>query len=567
MNAAPLRRRAPWVLTLLLAAPWAFGSAERFPDLHSGERALRLLRETENLGPLRKRAAEIGSAEIRLERERTARLKAAGRSTSATNPSWVSIGPTYRTIAGGTPDNAGDNSGLAAGIAVNPTDPKTLWLASAGGGIWKTSNGGTTWRPVTDLLGPTPTGAIAVSPSNPNRVDAGTRCGHSPSSYPPAPGVGVLISNDGGETGRVGAAGTGPGNIFFELSVDPANPDIVLAASDAGVQRSMDGGDTWKQIVAVPAYSLSRASADPKVLFAGTWNPPASGSLVSRVPGSIGKSTDGGATFVEKAAGLPGDPTSRARPEVAVAPSDPSRVYALFSDTSNLQIDMVASTDGGDSWTPLNLKTKKVDILSTQGNYFSDMAVDPSNPNVVYAGGLDLWKATDGGGTWARIPRWQGIGFGSPYVHADQHAIVFASDGSILFSTDGGLYRTTNGGQSFMSLNRGLVTMQFYNICTTPVTPDLVMAGAQDNGTSFRVQGTEYRAVIDGDGFSCLAHPTNPQILHGTVYLEYVVRSTDGGATWNDAYSGITDAGDETNGWFPTILRRHPVNADWIYTS
>ncbi len=567
MNAASLRRRVPWVLTLLLAAPGAFGSAERFPDLHSGERALRLLLETENLGPLRKRAAEIGSAEIRLERERTARLKAAGRSTTATNPSWVSIGPTYRTIAGGTPDNAGDNSGLAAGIAIHPTDPKTLWLASAGGGIWKTSNGGTTWRPVTDLLGPTPTGAIAVSPSNPSRVYAGTGCGDSSSSYQSASGFGVLISNDGGETWRVGAAGTGPGNTFFELSVDPANPDVVLAASDAGVQRSTDGGDTWKQVIAVPAYSLSRASADPKVLFAGTWNPPASGSLVSRVPGSIWKSTDGGATFVEKAAGLPGDPTSRARPEVAVAPSDPSRVYALFSDTSNLQIDMVASTDGGDSWMPLNLKTKKVDILSTQGNYFSDMAVDPSNPNVVYAGGLDLWKTTDGGGTWTRISRWQGIGFGSPYVHADQHAIVFASDGSILFSTDGGLYRTTNGGQSFMSLNRGLVTMQFYNICTTPVTPDLVMGGAQDNGTSFRVQGTEYRAVIDGDGFSCLAHPTNPQILHGTVYLEYVVRSTDGGATWNDAYSGITDAGDETNGWFPTILRRHPVNADWIYTS
>lgn len=566
MNAAPYCRRAPWVLTLLLAAQGAFGSAERFPDLHSGERALRLLLETENLGPLRKRAAEIGSAEIRLERQRTARLKAAGRSTASANPSWISIGPTYRTIAGGTPDNAGDNSGLAAGIAVHPTDPKILWLASAGGGIWKTSDGGATWRPVTDSLGPTPTGAIAVSSSNPSRVYAGTGCGDASSSYQSASGFGVLISNDGGETWRVGSAGTGPGNTFFELNVDPANPDIVLAASDAGVQRSTDGGDTWKQVVAVPAYSLSRASADPKVLFAGTWNPPASGSLVSRVSGSVWKSTDGGATFVEKAVGLPGDPTSRARPEVAVAPSDPSRVYALFSDTSNKQIDIAASTDGGDSWAPLNLAQKNVDILGTQGNFFSDMAVDPSNPNVVYAGGLDLWKTTDGGATWSRISRWQGIGFGS-YVHADQHAIVFANDGSIYFSTDGGLYRTTNGGQPFTSLNRGLVTMQFYNICTTPVTPELVMGGAQDNGTSLRVQGTEYREVAGGDGFACLAHPANPQILHATAYLEYVVRSTDGGATWNNAYSGITDAGNDATGWFPTILRRHPVNADWIYTS
>ena len=572
MVVTPFRSRAfrpaPLLLVLLLAAPGAAGAEPgSFPDLHSGERALRLLLETEDLGPLRKRAAAIGGAEIRRERERTALLKAAGRSTAATNPTWVSIGPSFRAITRGTAENGGDNSGLAAGIAVHPNDPRTLWVASAGGGIWKTSDGGTTWRPVTDTLGPTPTGAIAVSRSNPSRVYAGTGCGDSSSSYQSASGFGVLISNDGGESWRISAAGTGPGKVFFELSVDPANPDVVVAASDAGVQRSTDGGDTWKQVVAVPAYSLSRAAADPKVLFAGTWKVPSAGSLVSQVPGSVWRSTDGGATFVEKGAGLPGAASSRARPEVAVAPSDPSRVYALFSDTSNLQVDMAASTDGGDSWTPLNLAAKKVNILSTQGNYFSDMAVDPSDPNVVYAGGLDLWKTIDGGATWTQLSRWQGVGYGFPYVHADQHAIAFASDGSAYFSTDGGLYRTTNGGQSFTSLNRGLVTMQFYNICTTPVTPDLVLGGAQDNGTSLRVQGSEYREVIGGDGFGCLAHPTNPLVLHGSVYLEYVVRSTDGGVTWKDSYSGLTDAGDETNGWFPTILRRHPVHADWIYTS
>ena len=562
----PSRFLPPVLLAVVLAAPPALAQRS-YPDLHSGERALRMLLETEDLGPLRKRAAEIGGAEVRKERERTARLKAAGRSTAASNPTWVSIGPTYRAIDRGNASNAGDNSGLAAGIAVHPADPKTIWVASAGGGIWKTSDGGATWRPVTDTLGPTPTGAIAVSRSNPNRVYAGTGCGDSSSSYQSASGFGVLVSNDGGESWTVSPAGTGPGTVFFELSVDPASPDVVVAASDAGVQRSTDGGSSWKQVVAVPAYSLSRASSDPKVLFAGTWKAPLAGSLVSQLPGSIWKSTDGGATWVEKAAGLPGSASFRARPEVAVAPSDPSRVYALFSDTSNRQIDMVASTDGGESWTSLNLSSKNVDILSVQGNYFTDMAVDPSNPNVVYAGGLDLWKSSDGGATWARISRWQQVGLSAPYVHADQHAIAFAPDGSIVFSTDGGLYRTTNGGLSFTSLNRGLVTMQFYKICTTPAAPDLVMGGAQDNGTSLRVQGSEYREVVSGDGFSCLAHPTNPQILHGTVYLEYVVRSTDGGTTWRDATNGLTDAGDETNGWFPTILIRHPVQPDWIYTS
>ena len=562
----PLRSSLLALLLGTLGASGLQAADGKFPDIHSGEKALRLLLETGDLGPLRKRAAEIGSRELQKERQEALKAKAAGGRANADAGSWVSIGPSYRTITGGGPSNDGDNSGLAAGIAVHPTDPKTIWLATSGGGVWKTTDGGMNWRPTTETLGPLPTGAIAVSRSNPNRVYVGTGCGDSSSSYQSLSGFGVLISSDGGESWRISPAGAAPGGVFYELSVDPANPDAVLAATDKGVQRSTDGGDSWRTVVGVPAYSLSRASADPKVVFAGTWSPPQSGSTVSAVPGSVWKSTDGGATFVEKASGLPEPVSTRARPEVAVAPSDPSRVYALFSDTSNLQIDMVASTDGGESWTPLGLGGKRVDILGSQGNYFSDMAVDPGNPNVVYAGGLDRWKTSDGGTSWTKISRWQGLS-AAPYVHADQHATAFGADGALYFTTDGGIYKSTDGGLSFTSLNRGLVSFQFYKICQTPASPDLILGGAQDNGTSMRVQGSEFREVVGGDGFGCLAHPTNPQILHASVYLEYIVRSIDGGVTWRDAYTGITDAGDDSLGWFPTILVRHPISFDTLYTS
>ena len=252
-------------------------------------------------------------------------------------------------------------------------------------------------------------GAVAVAPSDPKRVYAGTGCADASSyilgvprwSYSVKVGVGVLISADGGDTWRISK--TSPAGMFWDLLVAPDDPNVLLAATDQGIQRSVDGGDTWTAVLqsdeAPWATCLSRSTATPSVVFAGTWG--------KGLPGSVWKSVDGGVTWKEAASGLPGDATTRTRVEVAVAPSDASRVYAIVSG-DRYQIDAARSSDGGKTWTPLDLDGKGVDFVGKQGNFAIVLSVDPKKPDVVYAGGLDSWKSSDGGATWVLQSDWTG---------------------------------------------------------------------------------------------------------------------------------------------------------------
>lgn len=555
------------VSLLAISAPLPSRAAERDKedlDLRSGDRGLIEILGTSDLGPVRKRAADIGSRVIREERSRVQTMKKAGLSPKALGPVWSSLGPDYRPIANGTPSNGGDNSGLASQLAIHPADGNTIWLATSGGGVWKTTDGGQTWKPTMDDLGQLPIGAVAVSKSNPLRLYAGS--GNADTSSTPtqnASGIGILISDDGGESWRVSPAGVDPGTKFYDIDVDPRNPDIVLAGSEKGLYRTTNGGTSWVQLLPRQTASIAWSPSNPGIVYAGTWSDDAPVS-----PGTVWKSTDGGVSFSEKSTGLPGTSSTRGRPEIAVAPTDANRVYVLLTKAaSGEQLDMAKSTDGGESWTALDTLAKGADILYAQGDTMTCVAVDPKNPDVVYAGGLDAWKTTDAGQTWNRISRWQGVTGSLPYVHADQHHMVFSSDGSAFYiATDGGLYKTTDGGATFSSLNRGLVTMQFYTVCQSATDLNLVLTGAQDNGTSMRTEGATWREVYGGDGFGCVVHPTNPQLILASYYYENVVKSINGGTSFRRATTGLFDADSGSTATFNTIIKRHPSNPDWVYT-
>ncbi len=554
-------------LTAIPAVRAEENDQQLFPDPHSGESTLHRIYGTTNLGPVRKRAFEVGTLEKRKEKQKLDAIKAKKLPATASGPAWSLVGPTFRPNKNYTDTNASADSGMIANMALHPTDPNTIYVAAAGGGVWKTTDGGATWASLFDNQLILPVGAVAVAPSAPNRVYAGSGCGDESSYFQNFPGFGLAISSDAGATWR--QSRTSPGNKFSELMVDPDNPDVILAATDRGVQRSTDGGDTWTASLPgnpIAARSLSRAN-NKLVVFAGTW---AEGTA-----GSIWKSTDGGATFAEKATGLPGTATTRARGEVSVAPSDVNRVYALFSGADNKTLDMIRSTDGGETWTALNIMTKNppVEILGTQGNAFADLAVDPTNPQIVYAGGLDLWKSEDGGDNWKRISNWFGPTPEIAYVHADHHSINFGAAGAIYFTADGGIFRSNDGGKTYAQLNRGLATMQYYYMAQTAANRDLVIAGAQDNGTSLRRQGTEFvEPGIGGDGFGCYIHATNPLIMIGSAQNNSIARSTDGGANFasSETNYGLSDgnasANDTGGSRFATGIRAHPTQADTVYS-
>lgn len=540
---------------------------DRAEDIRSGERGLKDLLGTEELGTLRRRALEVGRQERVVERLRARSLAKARPGVSAAL-TWRALGPVIRESDGGT-ELSGFDSGLIADLAIHPTDPRTLWAAVGGGGVWKTTNGGETWVPLTDDLGPLPVGAIAVATSAPNRLYAGTGNADTSSGTQNASGFGVITSEDGGATWKIPAAGTTPGTVFYHLRVDPRNALVVLAASDRGVWRSTNGGDSWQQVLAAgAATSLVRSATNPDLLFASTQT----GGFSAATEGRLWKSTDGGVSFREIGAGLSVTPATRGRGEIAVAPSDPNRVYAAFSTaggTANAAsggqlLTFVRSNDGGETWQEM---PKNADLLGTQANFCNVVAVSPQNPDVVYAGGLDNYRSTDGGMTWTQISDWRGVP-SSPYIHADLHGVHFGPDGAIYFVSDGGITMSTDNVQTVRSLNRGLATLQFYKICQTPANADLVMGGNQDNGSSLRKGATdEWREVIGGDGFACLIHPTKPEQILGSVYNGSIFRSTNAGASFRRSTTGCNDCGSSTSP-FRTLIVRHPSQVDWVvYTS
>ncbi len=527
------------------------------------------------------RIAPIAAAEVRAERAR------ARRSPLAAGPAWVSLGPTgapQGAFSGAFPGLL--DSGLVNAIAIHPSDPRTIFVGPSGGGVWRSQDAGATWTALTDGIGPMPVGAIAIAPSDPKRLYAGGGSGRqSLGQYPP--GVGFLVSADGGDTWKLSASS--PGAEFWFLRVDPANPLVVLAGTDKGLSRSTDGGDSWTPVLtpgAAWANALAVSPSDPSVMLAATFRTGGAeafrgGACVLSAgalePGRLWKSTDGGRTWTENG-NLPGvAPVRRSRIELAFAPSNPSVVYALIAkehtdangcvDGASLGMlyDVAKSTDGGETWSALGAAAALAGLPNDQMNYASVVSVDPRDENAVWVGGLDNFRSSDGGATWKRMSAWANAIPRGPYVHADQHVHLWAPDGSILYlGCDGGIFSTTDGGASYANLNQGLVTFQFYSVCQTSASPGLAMGGAQDNGSSLRKADGTWTQVIGGDGFGCLLHPTDPNKALGSVYNESFYRSTDGGSL----FGGVSikpGPGDSTT--FATKLVQDPSVPDHVFTA
>jgi photosystem II stability/assembly factor-like uncharacterized protein/PKD repeat protein len=529
-----------------------------------------------------RRAAVIGSAERRAERDRVR------RSPLAAGPVWISLGPVEApqgNFAGAFPGLL--DSGLIDAIAIHPSDPRTIYVGPAGGGVWRSKDAGATWTPLTDDIGPTPIGAIAIAPSDPRRVYAGGGSARqSLGQYSPGPGL--LVSADGGDTWKLSASS--PGGEFWFIRVDPANPGGLLVGTDQGLLRSTNGGDSWTKPLAAAgdawANGLAVSPANASVLLATTFRPgvesfqggtcvvPASSTFR---PSRLWKSVDGGATWVENVNLPGGPPVKRSRVELAFAPSNPAIVYALIAkeavdangcssdSTFGDLYDIAKSTDGGDTWNALNVAASLAGLPNDQMYYAAAISVDPRDAGTVWVGGLDNFKSTDGGNTWRRVSGWVNSAPVAPFVHADQHFHLWAPDGSILYlGCDGGIFSTSDGGASYQTLNRGLVTFQFYSVCHSLAAPGVVMGGAQDNGTSLRKADGTWAQVIGGDGFGCLLHPTNPQVILGSVYDEIVYRSIDGGNSFG-AFPIKPGAGDSTS--FYTKLVQDPAAPEHVLTT
>ncbi|HJW32601.1 MAG TPA: hypothetical protein VJ505_04465, partial [Holophagaceae bacterium] len=510
------------------------------------------------------------------ERQSHARLmpKAGGPEMGVAAPTtgtWSNIGPTQAAFEtnGGTTLNVSD-SGRPVSIVVDPTNASIIYLATSGGGVWKTTNGGTSWAPITETLGTLSMGFLAMDPSNSSTLYLGLGDAFD------GTGIGIVKSTDGGATW--GAVQTlGASRSIRAVLVDPANTSVILVATNAGLFRSTDAGATYSAVASiastVPCWDLAWAGSSNFVLSTGD----------STVAGVVYRSTDHGATWTAST----GIGSTAQRISVAAAPSSRSTLYAMAATAppatpANDLLDIYKSTDGGATWVALGVPAKSYtntnaessspkSLLGGQGFYNHMILVDPTNANVAYFGGqLLLAKTTDGGSTWSQKTNWLAQ-YSLPYVHADFHTGSISSNGQTLYvGTDGGIFKSTDGGSTWTStLNVGITSHLIYSVSSSLNTPDAVLGGFQDNGTRIRSGATgTFNQTLGGDGFGTAMQASNGANQLGTLYYDRVYKSTNSGSTWSLASTGITESNNSSTAPFITRITTSPADAtgNTVYT-
>jgi photosystem II stability/assembly factor-like uncharacterized protein len=463
-----------------------------------------------------------------------------GRLFKAQSQTWGFIGP--------APMNSNiyaNVSGRITSLAVDPTNANIVYAAAAGGGLWKSTDGGTTWFPLTDNFPRLSSGSVAIDPNNSTVVYYGT--GEMNFNIDGYPGAGLFKSTDGGVTWS--QLNLTSGALYYTSKIVVASNSTVYAAGYYDVYKSTDGGSTWTEL------HLSNGAVDdivvdptnPNVIYASY------GSIWSRDSSSYGihKSTDGGLTWSWLTTGLP--PASQiGRVSLAIAPSAPQVLYAAINGnkpnttTSQDTNRVYVSTNSGSSWSLLPSVTNTSDFGGNQGWYNNVVAVDPTNSNVVYLGGIDFWKSTDGGYSWTNLTNGYNSSYTGQRIHVDQHAIAFANgSGSVFYiGNDGGVWKTTNGATSFTNCNATLQTIQFYALDADQNNSGVTVGGTQDNGTESNDQpSTTWSEIYGGDGGYVLVDPKNSNIIYTEYVNGQIFKSTNGGSTFNPITSGIGESG------------------------
>jgi len=368
--------------------------------------------------------------------------------------------------------------GRVTSVAGSTRDPNLYYLGAAGGGVWKSTNGGAAWTPVFDKQGVGAIGAVAIDPTNDQTIWVGT--GESNPRNDVSYGDGVYKSTDGGKTwANVGLRGT---KYISRILIDPGNPqhlivgalgDVFADSANRGAYVTFDGGKTWsKTLYGGPVSGVSDLAMNPRtpnVVYAGVWE-------FQRRPWTfrsggdrdgLYRSTDGGRTWKRlSGGGLPSGITGRIG--LAVAPSDPNRIYALIESKHGI---LWRSDDGGATWTLVSSNT----LVDQRPFYFSHIEVDPADRDHVYTASTALAESKDGGKTFKAIARG---------VHGDYHAIWIApSDPKrIIVGEDGGYALTVDAGRTWAFWSN-LPIGQFYRVGLGNDNPYTICGGLQDNNS------------------------------------------------------------------------------------
>ncbi len=447
--------------------------------------------------------------------------------------SWTAIGP-------------GNIGGRIRALATVPGSPLTLFAGSVGGGIWKTTDGGASWNPVNSFGATLSVSSIVINPLDSSVMYAAT--GEGFYNGDAIRGAGVYKTTNGGSSWfRLTAASpTASADWYYvnRLSIHPTNPLILLAATEGGIYRTTDGGASWSKVSFSRVLDVKFDVSNPTRAVAG------------RNDGRIERSSDSGATFSNVLVPATAtDPSgfSWGRVEIAWARST-GRLYAGVQTQGSRTQDgrIYTSTDGGASWTARATPFH----LAGQGWYNNAIWVDPTNENVLLVGGLDNHRSTDGGLTFSKVSLWycaplhshadnHAIVEASDFNASTVRTVYWGNDGGVykVASVEGLQAQTNCNVAGWTSLNNGLSITQFYGVGASSAGAGAVYGGTQDNGSlKWSGSGTNWTTVFGGDGGASAVDPGDPNYLYGEYVYLGLHRSINGGSSAQYICNGIADA-------------------------
>jgi photosystem II stability/assembly factor-like uncharacterized protein len=530
-----------------------------------------------------------------------------------------------RTLGEWSPLGPGNIGGRTRTLVIHPAQPDIMYAGGVSGGVWKTTDGGQSWTPLADRIANIAVNSMAIHPEDPDVLYVGTGEGHFREivrgTWLPLRGAGIFKTEDGGATwSQLPSTDNSAFHWVNDLIISPKNPDVLYAATRTGVHLSGDGGQSWSRSLdpevnggcldlalrtdlAVDWLFASCGTFEQSTVYrrrmapSGEWEAVLSEPGMGRTSLAIAPSNQ---TVIYALSAVADRPPDRAGPggdfhqslhavyrstaggspgtwTVRVDNTDSAKLNTLLL-TNPLGASYVECGEGDEnSWTPM-------------GWYCNVIAVDPVDPNVVWAGGVDLFRSDDGGSNWGLASYW----FAKyptrypSYAHADQHAIVFHPDydgvnvRAMFSATDGGIFRTDNphgyigsteaaicdpqySAVRFVDLNHGFGITQFYHGAPYPGA-DGYLGGTQDNGTilGFDQWGRDgWVAVWGGDGGYVAIDPQNQNNLYIESQWFNLKRSTDGGYNFQGAVNGIPedDREDDRNFLFITPFVMDPNNS------
>lgn len=490
--------------------------------------ALRMVKENGYLPTTEERLNEL--------KRWNAYLNSTAANRAVLNDNWQELGPTdWNATSGWNP-----GVGRITGLAIDEGDENHMIVGANTGGVWRTTDGAQTWTPLSDYFSNLSVYSVAIDPSDSDTYFFGSTNGR------------IFKSTDAGATWNL--LGTIGNSAVNKILINPSNTNIMFATSEnVGIFRSTDGGANWTQpVVDNRGYDVEFKPGDLSVIYA-------SGN-------GFHKSTDGGATFTT-IGGFSTGPKM-----IGVSADDANIVYVLEASGGRFG-GFYTSSNSGDSFTKLNHGSLNFFGYSTSGNDNSgqaprDMgiAVNPTDVNEVHIAGILTWRSSNGGTSFSCTSDWipgnaasQNIG----YCHADVDDIQYY--GTTLYAiTDGGIYKAENtatvSANYYEDLTQGLGIRQFYKIGVSQTADVIVSGGAQDNGTSFYKQATQWKDWLGADGMETFIYRDNSSVFFGTSQNGQLYRSGNGGSS----QEGLNEPGSGSGNWV-TPFEQDPVLVNTIY--